>query len=152
MIYRRPGFLAVVWFGSTPFSLLPSAMCLSFSVFPLCRRWRPLMVGGEMVGELPNHTTASKPGPLYSKAFNTLWYKPSACCVQGGRTRELCDKLSDAGYMVLLPDFFRGESRVSSSSHLKGKYHKTLDVRFVFWNRLATSMSHFTLASQRIRD
>jgi dienelactone hydrolase len=34
--------------------------------------------------------------------------------VQGGRTRELCDKLSDAGYMVLLPDFFRGDSRVGS--------------------------------------
>ncbi|XP_023330507.1 carboxymethylenebutenolidase homolog isoform X2 [Eurytemora carolleeae] len=30
---------------------------------------------------------------------------------KGGRTRELCDKLSDKGYMVLLPDFFRGESR-----------------------------------------
>jgi len=29
----------------------------------------------------------------------------------GGRTRELCDKLADSGYMVILPDFFRGESR-----------------------------------------
>jgi len=30
---------------------------------------------------------------------------------KGGRTRELCDKLADKGYMVLLPDFFRGEWR-----------------------------------------
>jgi dienelactone hydrolase len=75
-------------------------------------------------------------------------------CVKGGRTRELCDKLSDAGYMVLLPDFFRGESRVSS--HLKGQYHKTLDVRFLF--SFLKQVSHInkslycTLASQRIRD
>jgi hypothetical protein len=34
MIYRRPGFLAVTWFGSSP-TLPPllSASCLSFSVF-----------------------------------------------------------------------------------------------------------------------
>ena len=31
---------------------------------------------------------------------------------QGGRTRQLCDMLGDAGYLVLLPDFFRGEWRV----------------------------------------
>lgn len=30
---------------------------------------------------------------------------------EGGRTRELCDKLSEAGYLVLLPDFFRGDWR-----------------------------------------
>ena len=35
MSYRGPGFLPVVWFGSTPtpFPHLPSASCLSFSVF-----------------------------------------------------------------------------------------------------------------------
>ena len=32
--------------------------------------------------------------------------------LQGGRTRQLCDMLGDAGYLVLLPDFFRGEWRV----------------------------------------
>jgi len=36
----------------------------------------------------------------------------------GGRTRELCDKLADCGYMVILPDFFRGESREVSSPDL----------------------------------
>jgi hypothetical protein len=37
MIYRGPGFLAVVWFGSTPTSFppLPSPTCFSFSVL-LC--------------------------------------------------------------------------------------------------------------------
>jgi len=30
---------------------------------------------------------------------------------EGGRTRQLCDMLGDAGYLVLLPDFFRGEWR-----------------------------------------
>ncbi len=33
MIYRRPGFLVVLWFGSPPPSHLPSTSSLSFSVF-----------------------------------------------------------------------------------------------------------------------
>ena len=33
--------------------------------------------------------------------------------LQGGRTRQLCDQLADSGYMVIMPDFFRGEWRVS---------------------------------------
>merc|ERR1712029_450878 len=33
---------------------------------------------------------------------------------EGGRTRQLCDQLADCGYLVLLPDFFRGEWRVGS--------------------------------------
>merc|ERR1712179_16702 len=36
----------------------------------------------------------------------------------GGRTRELCDKLADCGYMVIMPDFFRGESRDVTSPDL----------------------------------
>jgi len=35
MIYRGPGFLVIVRFGSTPTTLLRSASCLSFSVL-LC--------------------------------------------------------------------------------------------------------------------
>ena len=34
------------------------------------------------------------------------------CFVQGGRTRQLCDMLADSGYLVILPDFFRGDWRV----------------------------------------
>ncbi len=50
-ILRGPGFLAVVWFRSTPAPLpiLPSASCLSFSVF-LCvagpADWREMGEGG----------------------------------------------------------------------------------------------------------
>ena len=35
--------------------------------------------------------------------------------LQGGRTRQLCDQLADSGYMVIMPDFFRGEWRVSQA-------------------------------------
>ena len=39
---------------------------------------------------------------------------PQFVLCQGGRTRQLCDMLADAGYLVILPDFFRGEWRVGS--------------------------------------
>ncbi len=65
MIYRGSGYLAVMWFGSTPapFPLpLPSANCLSFSVF-LCvfgrAYWRDRGWGGEGVG-----LESRKPGPV----------------------------------------------------------------------------------------
>ncbi len=49
---------------SPPLPPLPSASCLSFSVF-LCvagrAYWREM---GDGVGEEPNHTTARKSGPL----------------------------------------------------------------------------------------
>ncbi len=68
MIYRGPGFLAVVWFGSTPtpFSLLLSATCLFFSVFlRLCVGGRAYWgERGEGVGMEPIHTTTWKLGPL----------------------------------------------------------------------------------------
>ncbi len=61
MIYKRPGFLAVVWLGSylTPSPSLLSASCLSFSVFPF------ELLTGEWEGVEPKHTReARKPGPL----------------------------------------------------------------------------------------
>ena len=30
---------------------------------------------------------------------------------KGGRTRQMCDFLADSGYLVILPDFYRGEMR-----------------------------------------
>ncbi len=56
------------WFGSlpTPFPPLTQASCLSFSVFPVCRRSRLLTEegGGGSMGKDPNHTTTGKSGPL----------------------------------------------------------------------------------------
>ena len=30
---------------------------------------------------------------------------------KGGRTRQMCDFLAESGYLVILPDFYRGEMR-----------------------------------------
>jgi hypothetical protein len=74
MMYRGTGFLAVVWFGSSPIPspLLPSASCLSFSIF-LCvavrAYWR------EREGGWWGRSQIIKPWQslvLY-KSFNTLW-------------------------------------------------------------------------------
>jgi hypothetical protein len=56
MIYREPGFLAVMLFGSmpTPSPPLPSAICLSFAVL-LCFRLSSLLTGeGEEGGRGAN--------------------------------------------------------------------------------------------------
>merc|ERR1711970_605252 len=37
---------------------------------------------------------------------------------EGGRPRQLCDQLADTGYMVIMPDFFRGEWRDVSAADL----------------------------------
>ncbi len=60
---REPGFLAVVWFGSspTPFTSHVSKLSLFLNP-PVCRRSSLLTVEG--VGQEPNHTTVRKPGPL----------------------------------------------------------------------------------------
>jgi hypothetical protein len=74
MIYRRPGFLAIIRFGSSPAPSppLPSARCLYFSVF-LCvasavMYWRNRE--REVVGKETNHTTARQPAPLYIIQFS----------------------------------------------------------------------------------
>ncbi len=71
-----PGFLAVVWFGSSPAPLPPfpvSKLSLFLSL-PVCRRSSLLTGGGGKVwaSEEPNHSTARSLA-LY-KSFNTL------CC------------------------------------------------------------------------
>jgi hypothetical protein len=66
MIYRGPGFLVIIWFGSSPTPILPfpvSKLFLFLSL-PVCPRSNLLPGGGETVGEEPNLTTARKPGPL----------------------------------------------------------------------------------------
>jgi hypothetical protein len=61
MVYRGPGFLAVIWLLLTPLPLppLPSATCL-----PVCYQSSLLTgEGGERVGKEPKHTTTRMPDP-----------------------------------------------------------------------------------------
>jgi hypothetical protein len=79
MIYRWPGFLAVVWFGSYPttFSFLPSVSKNSDTQEDGEREttcWRD----GEGVGEEPNQTTAKKPGcPQHYKSESKIYSWPT---------------------------------------------------------------------------
>ncbi len=77
MIHRGPGFLTVVWFGSTPASSPPSPV-RKFDrrhTGRLRKRDSLLLGGGAGSGrgaECPNHTTAGKLGLVIYKSFNTL--------------------------------------------------------------------------------
>ena len=66
MIYREPGFLAVVWFSSSPTPSPPLVSKLDRRHTERLRNKRQLFDrrGGKGVGEEPNNTTARKPGPL----------------------------------------------------------------------------------------
>jgi hypothetical protein len=76
MIYREPGFLAVVWFGSFPVPSPPSPVSkLDRRRTRRLRKRRKrdnlLREGREGVGEEPNHTTARN--VILYISFNTLW-------------------------------------------------------------------------------
>ncbi len=63
MSYRGPGFLAVIWYGSSPFpNSLGNKLALFLSL-PVCRGLN-LLTGAEGVGAEPNHTITRRPGPL----------------------------------------------------------------------------------------
>jgi hypothetical protein len=64
MIYRGPGFLAVVFIGSSP---TPSGRLRREDIL--------LKEEGEGVGEEPNHTTARKPVPKHV-LYNIPLYIP----------------------------------------------------------------------------
>ncbi len=102
MIYKGPGFLAVIWFGSSPppSPSLPSASCL-----PVCRYGRAYWrVGG---GGEPNLMTARKPGHLqiiqvflvpllvkrncltYVKLNNTIWGKTRQQCIRENTDKQV---------------------------------------------------------------
>jgi hypothetical protein len=75
MIYKGPSFLAVVCFGSmpTPSSPLPSASCLSFSVF-LCVAVQ-LTDGGGKGWALSRIIRPPQESLAIYKSLNTLWSK-----------------------------------------------------------------------------
>jgi len=89
MIYRGQGFHAFVWFSSspTPFPPLPSASCLSFSVF-LCVAGRAYW-GEKWVGDGWNQIIRPRERLALYKPFNTLWkihnYPKTKSYVTGGR-------------------------------------------------------------------
>ncbi len=62
MIYGRPGFLAVVWFGSYPYPPHPFLVSKQHTGSLIKRDDLPTGEGGRGGGA--NHSTASKPGPL----------------------------------------------------------------------------------------
>ncbi len=65
MLYRRPGFPAVVWFGSLPIPPPISVRNLVRRNTERLRNWDNLLTGEVgRGGEEPNHTTLRKPGPL----------------------------------------------------------------------------------------
>ncbi len=74
MIYRGPGFLSFVYFGSPP--PLPAASCLSFSVF-LCvagrAYWREGVEGGRC------QIIRRRESMVLYKSFNTLCLHPCFC-------------------------------------------------------------------------
>ncbi len=73
MIYRGPGFLAVVHIirllAMHPLSSLSLQQVVSLSQSSLCRR--SSLLSGD-VGEEPNHTTARKPDPLQIIQYSLL--------------------------------------------------------------------------------
>jgi hypothetical protein len=75
-IYRGPGFLGVVWFGSSPTSPSSPVGMLDWRNTRRLRKRdnRDNLLTGEGITEEPNHTTARKPGPY--KSFITLWGLP----------------------------------------------------------------------------
>jgi dienelactone hydrolase len=54
-----------------------------------------------MVGDLPLYTVGS--------GKNAVVYFYDIYGLNGGRTKEICDRYADNGYIVFLPDFFRGK-------------------------------------------
>ncbi len=74
MIYRTPGFLTFLWFGTSPTPSPPSpAIKLSLLLsFPVCCR-SSLLLGGGRGGWGWSRTIRWRESLTLSKLFNTLW-------------------------------------------------------------------------------
>ena len=74
----------------------------------LPRAWRGSKGAGEefSIGDLPTYVVGE----------NSMQDGKAVICIydiygfRGGRIREICDELAEEGYLVILPDFFRGEA------------------------------------------
>jgi hypothetical protein len=74
MIYRRPGFLAVVWFGSSP---LPISKLSLFLGLPVCRPSSLLTGEGRERGWARNQIIRPRESLALYKSFNCFWSTPT---------------------------------------------------------------------------
>ncbi len=113
MIYRRPGFLAVVDFGSSP-THLSSASCLSFSFF-LCVAGRAYWRGGG-VGEEPNAYDNERAWSSINHSILSGWkdiihYIQFTCWPWAEvYSMQLCRKPMQAVPIQLLTQYGRGDN------------------------------------------
>ncbi len=102
MVYRGPGFLAVVWFGLShapptppPHPSLPS-VCSNGDTQ---EDWdRQLVDGRGGRGKEPNHTTVRK--MVLNKSFNTLWCRIYSRAATAQNKSMYCRTLRSCGWWV----------------------------------------------------
>ncbi len=139
VIYRGPGFLAVLWFGSspTPFPLsFRSASCLSFSVF-LCVAdqacWRPTGERGR--GWARSRIIRPQESLVFYKSFNTLcqqrWERSSVKCT--------CIPRKSSPLKIIQYSLDVGQRRVPH------KVQSQLKFEHPVWTYLITPHLHFTI-------
>ncbi len=100
IIQRGPGFLAVVWYGSSPIPLyppLPSASCLSFSVLLRVAGWTYWRERRDEVGEEPyHHIIRRRESLVLCKSFNTLCistlYKTTNRWIRAHYSADFCSE------------------------------------------------------------
>ncbi len=143
MIYRGPGFLAVVWFGSTPipYPPLPSTICLFFSVF-LCFADRAYC--RERWGAFWTKTNLGLLTRLFAifQWFNYYFFLPTWLCVIFQRkhkhsdfTLQICRGISHENLFLLMYLTMKNWWKLFFSSHLA--------VRISFFLRMGSMTSTF---------
>ncbi len=132
IIYRGPGFLAVVWFDSTstpsPLPPFPLASCFSFSVF-LCVR-RPSLLTGEGGGGLSRNIWPQESLALYKSSILSA-HRPSSLCSSFTHIRMMASSFRSSCYFYF-----------SSGQTLKGQPSK-LGIWRLYWRM----QLHFDMVS-----
>ncbi len=114
MIYKGSGFLAIVWFGSSPIPPSPVNKLSLFLSVPVCRRSKPSNLLTEGVGE-------ERESLVLYDSFNTLCFKCSTKRQLSGRSRAMRRS------MVL--EDFRQKARTIFSPHEPAFPQKCLLIR-----------------------